>query len=237
MLYRKDYKLELKSLSEDGEFQGVGSKTGNQDLHGDVIEAGAFKRTLANRAKSKKALPVLWQHDFREPIGRINAEDMVETGKGLEIKGKLTLSVERAREARDLIQDGAISGLSIGFEIPKNKAKFDDELNGRRISEVILWEMSIVTFPANPRATISGVKDFYPFDLTDQEKDACDACGYDVDALDGAIESLQALRATRGTVEGNSDSGVTDSASADGKELASEQWLREILETANKFRG
>lgn len=233
-LYRKDYRLEIKRLDESGEFEGLASRTGNQDLQGDVVEQGAFKRTLDHRTKSGRAVPVLWQHDFREPIGRIMPADMVETDKGLEIKGRLTMSVARAREARDLASDGVLGGMSIGFDIPKNKAIFDEKLGGRRIKELRLWEVSLVTFPANPKAVIHSVKDFWPWEhdnAKDWVAEALESGELTLDDIKSFLESTDSL------LDGDTDTDSTNSVDDDAQDALVQLELDAINETFNKFRG
>lgn len=143
------HNFELKALAEDGTFEGIAAVFGNRDLGGDVIEEGAFTATLA--AKQGKRFPLLWQHDSKEAIGAVIA---AETKAGLVVKGKLSLAVGKAREAYELLKDGAISGLSIGYETVKEKVAGST----RYLKEVRLWEVSLVTFPMNELAQVTGVK-------------------------------------------------------------------------------
>jgi HK97 family phage prohead protease len=96
----------------------------------------------------------LWQHKQDEPIGVF--EQMFEDEMGLYVQGRLLLDVARAREAYALLKQGAISGLSIGYSPTQYKI---DANNGTRIlSEIELWEISLVTFPANAAAGVTVVK-------------------------------------------------------------------------------
>jgi HK97 family phage prohead protease len=99
---------------------------------------------------------MLWQHDARPPIGVW--EDIRETAAGLEVKGRLVLQVQRAREALALLKAGAVDALSIGFSVMRDGAEFDRERALRRIKAVELWEISVVTFPANPKARVDRIK-------------------------------------------------------------------------------
>jgi HK97 family phage prohead protease len=135
-----------------GLFEGLASAFGNRDMADDVVEPGAFKRSIAEPRRVK----MLWQHDARAPIGVW--EEIVETAQGLEVKGRLVLEVQAAREALALLRAGAVDALSIGFSVPRNGALFDREKGLRRISSIDLWEISVVTFPVNPRARINRVK-------------------------------------------------------------------------------
>jgi HK97 family phage prohead protease len=137
---------------EVGVFEGLASTFGNRDMVGDVVEPGAFAATIARPGRIK----MLWQHDARAPIGVW--DDIRETAAGLEVKGRLVLQVQRAREALALLKAGAVDALSIGFSVMRGGAEFDRERGLRRIKAVELWEISVVTFPANPNARVDRIK-------------------------------------------------------------------------------
>lgn len=133
------------TLSGTNVISGYASLFGAQDQGGDVVEKGAYAKSLAAGRRVK----MLWQHDPREPIGIW--DEVREDGNGLFVKGRLLDSVSRAREAAALIEAGAIDGLSIGYRTVR--AQKDDR--GRRLlSEVELWEVSLVTFPMLPEARV-----------------------------------------------------------------------------------
>ena len=152
--------FELKSLAtrrtddgqEIGVFEGLASTFGTPDRAGDVIEPGAFRDSLGLARRVK----MLWQHDPRAPIGIW--EQIAETPAGLAVKGRLILEVQRAREALALLRAGAVDALSIGFSVPRAGASFDREKSLRRLIQIDLWEISVVTFPANPDARVARVK-------------------------------------------------------------------------------
>jgi len=142
-------KIEIKEIDEEtGVFKGMASPYGNVDLGGDVVDKGAFKRTIQHR---KGVVPLLWQHNSDDPIGVAELED---SEKGLMIQGKLNLGVAKAVEALSLLKQKAIKGLSIGYETVKK----DIIDNVRHLKEINLWEVSVVTFPMNPKANVNSVK-------------------------------------------------------------------------------
>jgi HK97 family phage prohead protease len=143
--------LEAKELADTGSFEGLVSVYGNVDLGGDVVEAGAFKEIVKTR---DGMLRVLYGHDTRQPIGKAIVTD---THIGLALKGQLNLRVGRARDAYELMKDGTLDGLSIGFDILPGGASIDDQ-GIRHLSALKLWEGSLVTFGMNPAALVSGVK-------------------------------------------------------------------------------
>jgi HK97 family phage prohead protease len=146
--------LELKSLDEaDGTFTGYGAVYGNKDSYGDIIVKGAFDNYLVGHAA--KEVKLLWQHDSRMPIGVY--DEVRSDDNGLYVKGRLLINdVEKAREAYALLKAGAISGLSIGFSIDQGGSEFKD--NALYLKQLSLWEISLVTFPANDKANVSSVK-------------------------------------------------------------------------------
>jgi len=150
MIQIKNFRAKFTEPDDEGHFTGYASVFELEDLDGDIIKPGAFKKTLSE----KKRFPFLWQHMVQEPIGWV---EMEEDEKGLKItNGKLILDVQRAAEARALMKEQAVNGLSIGFELVKWENV--DEGRGRIITEIKLWEVSAVTFPAQPAAVIETVK-------------------------------------------------------------------------------
>jgi len=146
----KDVKFSLSKMDDEaGRFEGYGSVFAVQDSYNDIVEQGAFKRTL----KANDHFPLLWSHDVTQPLGIIRGE---EDSKGLKIVGELNLDLQAAQEKRSLIRQGAVKGLSIGYEAVKHV--FDDKEQVRRLKEVKLWEISLVVFPANGKSLVSNIK-------------------------------------------------------------------------------
>lgn len=147
--------FEIKAVEEDGIFEGRGSVFGNVDSYKEIVAPGAFTDTLAAWKAQNRLPPVLWQHRSGEPIGPHT--DMEERADGLHVKGQLLVNdVQRAKEARALMKAKAVNGLSIGF-VTREDA-YDRVTGIRTLKKVDLWEVSVVTFPANPAAQISSVK-------------------------------------------------------------------------------
>ena len=153
--------MEFKSLKFDAAmidpdertFEGYAAAYGNTDTDGDVIEQGAFAKSI-KEGYPAGSIKVLWQHDARQPIGK--PIEMREDSRGLWVKSKISRTA-KGDEALELMRDGVINRLSVGFSIPNGKSSFDQ--NGtRRIHEGKLFEYSLVTWPANDQAIITGVK-------------------------------------------------------------------------------
>ena len=144
----------VKSLDDEGTFSGYGSVFDIEDLGGDVVAKGAFATSLAEHAKNGTMPALLWQHDSDNPIGVYTS--MKEDDHGLYVEGQLCLESTLGKEAHALLKMGALSGLSIGYW-PK-KWEWDEDEWTRTLTEVELWETSMVTFPMNPAARIESVK-------------------------------------------------------------------------------
>jgi len=147
--------FEIKSISDDGTFEGYGSIFHVEDFYKDVVVPGAFSKSLA-AWKEKSALPpVLWQHNHSKPVGPYL--EMYEDDIGLFVKGKLLVDdVALAREAHALLKAKAVTGLSIGYATIVDE--YDRETGISTLKELDLWEVSIVTFPANDFARVENVK-------------------------------------------------------------------------------
>ncbi len=162
--------LEIKLASEDvdaktGEFSGYGAVFGNVDSYGDVIAKGAFKSSLREWEDRGKYPPMLLQHgggfmagaDDMLPVGQWTA--MEENAKGLKVSGKLfAMGTERGQYIYEGLKAGALDGLSIGFKARKWTMRATPEEPRRTLEDIDLMEVSIVTFPANGKARVSGVK-------------------------------------------------------------------------------
>lgn len=148
------FSLSLKATGDDGTIEGYGSVFGVRDNWDDIIAKGAFAASLAAHKSAGTMPAMLWQHSADAPIGVWS--DMVEDEKGLYIKGQLVMDTVRGKEAYALLKAGAINGLSIGF-MSKQWA-YDRDTDVRTLTEIDLWEVSLVTFPANEKARVTNVK-------------------------------------------------------------------------------
>ena len=133
--------------------EGYASLFGLRDQGGDVVEPGAYKASLDRLATKGARIKMLWQHDPAQPIGIW--EEVREDDRGLWVKGQILTDIEKGREAASLIAAGAIDGLSIGYRTVK--ARKDDK-GQRLLSELELWEVSLVTFPMLPDARVGEAK-------------------------------------------------------------------------------
>jgi len=162
--------LELKFASSDGPveamtFSGYGAVFGNVDAYGDVIAKGAFAATLAEAKTSGLWPAMLSQHggwgmgaDDMTPVGVWT--EMKEDDHGLYVEGKLA-DTPRGRELYTLMKmqpRPAINGMSIGYRPIEWSQREKPEDPRRTLKKIQLIELSLVTFPANGKARVTGVK-------------------------------------------------------------------------------
>lgn len=163
---RKTIKFEVKDIDEEtGIIEGYGatfSKT--PDSYGDVIDAGAFTKTLK---EDDGTIVSLFNHNINEPIG---LPELTQDKTGLHARIKLVKGVQRAEEVLMLAKAGVIKRMSIGYDTIKS-----DFVQGiRHLKEVKLYDVSPVVFAANREAEIVSVKSATSFDdlpLGDRERE------------------------------------------------------------------
>lgn len=152
--------LKLADVKLKGEIAGYGAVFGNVDGGGDIIMPNAFSASLARIKAEGRAVPMLWQHNPEKPL---SVWDVIEEdGNGLKCAGSVPDDFELARQARATIANGAVTGLSVGFECIRYE--IDENMHDkhgwpiRKLIEVDLWEISPVTFPMNASARINQIK-------------------------------------------------------------------------------
>ncbi|MBR9826743.1 MAG: HK97 family phage prohead protease [Alphaproteobacteria bacterium] len=115
------------------------------DLSGDVVARGAFTECL----RQSRTIPMLYQHEATEPIGRWTR--LVEDAKGLWVEGEVIGVSPRTCQTRQWVERGVIDGLSIGF---RTRSFAPRHPRGRVLTKIDLWEVSVVTFPMLPQARL-----------------------------------------------------------------------------------
>jgi len=160
-LENKVLKIKFKDLVEDATtadqgdqyiVEAVVSVFNNVDFGGDVIENGAFAKSLLRK------MPVgCWSHDWSNPIAK--TLEAKETTEGLYIKGQFLPSVQKSKEAYDLIKSGVVTEYSIGYEVVDAEYDVDGH---RHLKEVNLFEWSPVLVGMNPLTHTVDVKEADP---------------------------------------------------------------------------
>ena len=177
-----DLGLELKFaggapvLTEGSVLEGYASLFGVTDQGGDRVAPGAYGASLARLAARGDKVRMLWQHDPTRPIGVW--DEIREDARGLWVRGRLLPEVAQAREAAALVAAGAIEGLSIGYRT----LGAERGSKGRVLTEIELWEVSLVTFPMLAEAKVGRKSD---------DREGEDAAG----GMDAAAAVLRAAAA------------------------------------------
>lgn len=157
-----DFEMLRKSVEFKGQvdekrtFEGYAASYGTVDADNDIIMPGAFAAATVHPERIK----VLWQH--RDPIGK--AVEMREDAQGLFVRGKVA-KTRLGDEAIELMREGVIDRLSVGFNIPAGSTTWNDVQGVRQIHSGVLREFSLVTFPANEAAVITSVKELTPREI------------------------------------------------------------------------
>lgn len=149
---RKAFSFELESADENtGEFSGYAAVFGNRDSGNDIIEKGAFAKTIVEDFHRIKILAL--HNDCWLPVGK--PIELREDDRGLFIRGKIS-DTSMGRDIRTLLKDGVLNELSIGYDAIE--FDYDSKQDTRHLKEIKLWEVSIVTWAMNDQAKIEEVK-------------------------------------------------------------------------------
>lgn len=141
-----DIEVRFAAPGDDGTLEGVAVRFGVVDSYGSQFAATAFV------GMEGRTVPMLWSHSTSDVIGSWTVQAI--TPAGMTVRGRLNLDVQRAREARSMIQAGDVRGLSVGFSTVK------DERRGavRTILRATLYEISITAFAAVPGSAVTSVR-------------------------------------------------------------------------------
>lgn len=166
----------LEYKSNYGEVKDVDTKsrviTGilanwNKDSHNDIIEKGAFRKTLMERGSQ---VLFLNQHTWKEPHGFFS--ELEEMDSGLRFVSNPLPNTTFSNDAMELYARGIVKEHSIGFETVKSV--YDSETHIRTIKEIKLWEGSNVTLGANPNTPFTGFKAMTGREINDMTKNIMD---------------------------------------------------------------
>lgn len=187
---RLAFPLSIKAAGDEGKVEGYGSVFNVMDAYADIVAPGAFALSLKAHKAAGTMPAMLWQHDSDEPVGVW--DDMTEDEHGLRVTGRLAMDTIRGREAQSLLKMGAISGLSIGFY--SREWSYNAETDVRTLTSVDLWEVSLVTFPANQSARVQSVKSIDDLaTLKDCERHLRDAGGFSRSEATAIVSRIKAL--------------------------------------------
>lgn len=148
-MQHSSFAWDVKGIDETGYIEGLAAGYGNVDFGGDKIMPAAMAKSVQGRA----GVPMLLFHDQKRPVGKWS--EFIETPEGLMTKGKISTKTRDGGEAYELVKDGALSALSIGYDAVRHKIAG----KVRELHELFLHEVSLVSIGMNPKATIRGIKE------------------------------------------------------------------------------
>ena len=224
---KKDFALEIdiKEVQEDGTFSGFASTFGGKpDSYGDIVVAGAFAKTITKNGYGGNGIKMLLGHDTTKVIGVWTS--FAENSKGLLVQGKLAIKTTLGSDVYELVKIGALNTMSIGYNV--NSYEIEKQKDGKQIrylKEIDLWEVSLVTFPANVNARVTGVKTITMEDISDvkdvrqAEQALCDA-GFSIKASKYLISVLK--KSNHGACDGASLLNVVENCKENLKKLLEE---------------
>tara|TARA_R110002153_G_scaffold213295_4_gene365846 strand:+ start:419 stop:1180 length:762 start_codon:yes stop_codon:yes gene_type:complete len=211
--------FEVKSYEdEDGQrkFSGYANTFDHLDRAGDITQKGAFTKSIKEHIANGTKPLMLMHHDTSRPVGVW--EKLVEDVKGLYVEGRLTKGVRDADEAYALLKDGALNSMSIGYKVIDDE--YDMQKRANLLHEVSLFEISLVSIPANEQSTVMSVKSDDTVDARALEKTLRDAGLSRREAKAILSKGLSGLSSQRDAEEKDSQSMITvDSKDAEQANL------------------
>ena len=144
----------FKSVEEadDGSVNIKGyASTNDTDRAGDVIDKEAWEKGGLDNFSNNPI--ILFNHDYNRPIGR--ATGLETDDRGLKLTANISKS---AGDVTNLVKEGILRAFSVGFRV--RNADYIEETDGLKISDAELFEVSVVSVPANQAATFSVAKSF-----------------------------------------------------------------------------
>lgn len=171
--------LQIKEVAWDGEsrkISGYGAIFGNRDKVGDMLLRGCFAKSIAERGPQSGAndkIIFLWQHDMKEPIGKIT--ELHEDERGLYFEAEID-DVDRGNQALKQLESGTLNQFSIGYNYVWDKCEWDDETDTLVVKEVILYEISVVSIGCNGETEYLGLKS------AEDQENAYEALNQDIEA-------------------------------------------------------
>lgn len=181
MNYRKLGKqfktFDVKDLNFDGErrtISGYAAIFNNKDKVDDILVKGCFAKSINDRGPESTAndkIIMLWQHDLKEPIGKITV--LKEDDRGLYFEAVID-DVERGNQAIKQLESGTLNQFSIGYSYVREKCEYDAKVKAYIVKEVVLYEISVVSIGCNGETEYLGLK---------SDDDPTEAFGKDIDEV------------------------------------------------------
>lgn len=179
---------EEKDGQDNGEFEALVSAFGNTDAVGDVVEPGAFKKSLQRWEKSGDPIPVIWSHEHNNPEAHIGVvRESKETDKGLWVKGLLDMDEPFTAKVHRLMKSRRITKFSFAYDMKKYE---ENDQGGFNLKELEVWEVGPTLIPANAETELLAVKNL----LTNEGVDLREVAQLLRDLKSGVASGMKAGR-------------------------------------------
>lgn len=222
----KTFSFEVKAIKDDDKnhftFEGYASTFGNKDLGEDIIMAGAFTKSL----EEDKEVPILWQHNMQDPIGK--SVELSEDDNGLYIKAILPKDDDLVKgRVMPQMKIGSIKEMSIGYFVKD----FEYKEEVRLLTELQLFEVSLVTKAMNPRALITGMKSLEDLSEIKDVESVLKGNGFSNKEAKTLISKVKEITLQRDAAEKQVQ------RDADEKELKTQNDIKELAESLKQFNN
>ena len=240
----KSFEMKANEVGEISGFFSTYEKT--PDSYGDIIESGAFTGTLERRKATGHPFPLCFNHDFDKIIGVVDSVEEKENGPFIKAH---FLDTELAQDVRKFVQSGAVYQFSFAYDVLKRREPTDEESKAgvtNVLQELEVFEISVVTVPANQNAIVTDVKSVEPETKSgrrNSQKDA-DTIKSAIDGIEKSIESLKSLlkeseedKPEEEEVIEEEGAPEVNEASEEQKDDANSKRTSDLLEKINQFKG
>lgn len=219
MLYKnvKNVEFACKDIGDRFQVEAYASTFGNIDAGRDIMQKGAFKKTLQEQ---KQRIKSLFNHNWNVIIGK--PLEIYEDSKGLYTKTQF-VNTAKSNEIYELIKEGIVNELSIGYDIIKKD--YDSIQNVNHLREVKLYEYSFVTFAMNEQAQVQAIKAGRMLSNGNEQ------------IIRSLIESLSALLESNGTPLNNQESTIVEAGCSPDDKPKKELDLELLHFELKKLRG
>lgn len=145
---------------DEGQFTAYASVFGNKDSYGDVVQPGAFAKTLAGWAAKDAVIPLLFGHRMDDPDFNIgHVVSAAEDDHGLLVTAQLDLENPKAVQTYRLLKGRRIDQMSFAYDVlAGGPAKSEENGDYYSLDELELYEVSVVPIGANQETEVLAVK-------------------------------------------------------------------------------
>lgn len=208
------------------------------DSYGDIIKPGAFTETIKKREESGHPFPLCFNHDFSQVIGAVDKIEDTEKGPYIEAH---FLDTDLAQDVRKMLKSGAIYQFSfaydvLGWENPSEEQRKAGVWN--ILTKLDVFEISVVTVPANQNAVATEVKSLDPEIKAGKRNSKKDA-----DVINQIIALAQSLldepedKPTEDEEKSEEAQPEVNEASEEPKSESNSKRADELLEKINSLKG